>query len=221
MPTPFLSKPMFASPLRLFAVFALLFMLSAFGAPAQVTNLGDCSTIATFPYANGSGVAVDPHGNVFVTTVNGVLYEIAPNGTVTPVNLQGYTLNSPAGMVIDSAGNLYIADTKNNRVVEVAAGGNVSSVNLQGNSLVQPMAVAVDAAGDLFIADSGNSRVLEVATSNGNVSTVNLGSATPKLLQGVAASADGNTVYIAPTTRATGFSRLSTKSPTCIRVRRR
>jgi hypothetical protein len=70
-------------------------------------------------------------------------------------------LNSPTAVAVDDAGNVFIADTYNNRVVEEPAGGGAQKTVVTG--LSNPLGVAVDGAGDLFIADYGNKRVLEVA----------------------------------------------------------
>ncbi len=87
------------------------------------------------------------------------------------------TLNSPAGVYVDSAGRLWVADALNNRVLrfdEAAAkanGANADGVlgqidmhtmdsNTTQNTLYTPRAVFVDAAGRLWVADFDNSRVL-------------------------------------------------------------
>jgi sugar lactone lactonase YvrE len=98
------------------------------------------------------------------------------------------TLSAPQGAATDSSGNLFVADSGNNRVLEFAAPsaacspypcvdsapailvfgtcGNFKESGCPPNavsasSLFDPSAVAFDHAGDLFISDSGNSRVLE------------------------------------------------------------
>jgi sugar lactone lactonase YvrE len=94
----------------------------------------------------------------------------------------------------DAVGNLYIADTCNNRIRKVSldgvittvAGGGPSAMSAGGYyqpgywgdggraidaELKQPDAVAVDAAGNIYIADTGNFRVRKV-TSDGIITTV-------------------------------------------------
>ena len=82
-------------------------------------------------------------------------------------------LNGPAGIAVDSAGDLFIADQYNNVVREVnLATGTITTVAGNGTAgysgdngsghrrrTVLPQGVAVDAAGDLFIADAGNNGV--------------------------------------------------------------
>jgi sugar lactone lactonase YvrE len=87
---------------------------------------------------------------------------------------------------VDASGNLYIADTYNNRIREVAAGtGIITTVAGNGTQsysgdggaatsaeLNYPYGVAVDASGNLYIADCYNSRIRKVAAGTGIITTV-------------------------------------------------
>ena len=103
-------------------------------------------------------------------------------------------LNAPRGVAVDAQGNLYIADSGNNRVREVVASngqitGAQTIVNFAGSTngtagysgdsglavnaaLNQPRGMALDASGNLFIADFQNEVIREVTVSNGHISTV-------------------------------------------------
>ena len=85
---------------------------------------------------------------------------------------------------MDSSGNIFIADTSNDRIRKVDTSGNISTVAGTGNigfsgdggpatsaMLLRPIGVAVDSSGNLFIADTSNHRIRKVDTS-GNISTV-------------------------------------------------
>ncbi|BAP57689.1 hypothetical protein THII_3392 [Thioploca ingrica] len=92
-------------------------------------------------------------------------------------------LNRPAGVAVDSAGNLYIADFRNHRIRKVDSTGNMTTVTGTGTAgydgegiatskmLYYPRSVAVDRAGNLYIADHSNHRIRKV-DSTGNITTV-------------------------------------------------
>ena len=83
-------------------------------------------------------------------------------------------------MAVDGAGDLFIADTGNNRVVGVTAAGVASVLSVGAPGGLTPEGIyglAVDAAGDVYIADEQNSRVIEV-TAAGVASVVSTGSLT-------------------------------------------
>ena len=99
------------------------------------------------------------------------------------------TLNSPSGITIDGAGNLYIADTGNTRVREiVAATGIITTVAGDGApgtsssvgdgaaataaNLNAPWGVTLDIGGNLFIADTFHHRVRRVDGTTGIITTV-------------------------------------------------
>jgi serine/threonine protein kinase len=120
----------------------------------------------------------------------------APSGpTGQPAPASGQTvlpftgLNRPDGVAVDTTGNLYVTDSKNNRVVELAAGSATQAV-LPFTGLNHPDGVAVDTAGNLYVTDSANNRVVKLPA----------GSSTPAVLpftglndpEGVAVDAAGN-----------------------------
>ena len=143
------------------------------------------------------GVAVDAAGNLYIAdTANNMVRRVDSKGVISTFAGTGTAgssgdgsaatsaqLNGPQGLAVDSAGNLYIADTQNHRVRKVT-GGTISTVAGSGTAgfagdggaagsaqLNLPFGVAVDTAGNLYIAEFGNNRVRKVAT-NGNISTL-------------------------------------------------
>ena len=91
-------------------------------------------------------------------------------------------LNSPYGVGVDSAGNLFVADTGENRIRKVSNGiittvaGN-GSAGFGGDNgpatnaeLSYPSSIALDSVGNLYIVDHGNNRIRKV--SNGIITTV-------------------------------------------------
>ena len=163
------------------------------GNPSQ-TALGDgAATNASID--NVYGLAADANGNLYLaqyyegrvrkvsggyidTTAGNGLGGYAGDGVSAPAALMDY----PTRAAVNSAGNLYIADTDNNRIRKVS-GGVVATVAGNGTagfsgdgglatsaSLNRPWGVAVDAAGNLYIADNNNQRVRKV--SGGLISTI-------------------------------------------------
>jgi NHL repeat len=133
--------------------------------------------------------------NGFVTTVagTGLLGFSGDNGPATSAEL-----SVPRSSAIDTAGNLYIADSINNRIRRVSNGvittvAGSGTAGFSGDNgpatnaeLDIPVGVAVDAAGRVYIADSFNNRIrlLSIATSSCTYSV------TPASLQ--ASAAGGN-----------------------------
>ena len=157
-----------------------------------------------------SGLVLDSSGNLYIAdTVNNVVRKVTPDGVITTVvGLNNYTgntfngdgavatqasMNRPSAMLYDSAGNLYIADTKNNAIRKViAATGNITTVagtgnpvgNYTGNNgpavkatLNNPVGIALDGSGNLYIADTDNN-VIRMVSKIGTITTV-AGNGTP------------------------------------------
>jgi uncharacterized protein (TIGR03437 family) len=143
------------------------------------------------------GVAVDSFGNVFIAdetnnrirkvTLAGTISTVAGTGTAG-FNGDGQATSSelfqPAGIAVDSGGNLFIADNGNNRIRKLTPAGAISTVagdgtpGYKGDGLLatsaelnQPSGVAVDSNNNLYIADLANNVVRKV-TSAGIISTV-------------------------------------------------
>jgi serine/threonine-protein kinase len=138
----------------------------------------------TLPFTglNTQGVAVDSAGNLYVTEIypNKQVLELAAGSSTPtvlpftgfkPVDATAVDVNGPEGVAVDTAGNLYVTDTGNNRVRKLPAGSDTQTV-LPFTGLNDPPGVAVDTAGTLYVADAGNNRVLKLAA----------GSSTPTVL---------------------------------------
>jgi uncharacterized protein (TIGR03437 family) len=159
---------------------------------------GDDSAATVAQLCSPAGVAADANGNVFVAdTCNNRIRKISATGIITTVVGNGVLgsggdgglataaqLNGPSGVVVDAPGNLFIADTANQRIRKVSTSGIITTVAGTGTSgfggdgglataaqLRLPQGVAVDGSGNLFIADTDNSRIRKVSTS-GIITTV-------------------------------------------------
>ena len=141
-------------------------------------------------------MALDGSGNLYIAdTSNNRIRKVDSSGNITTVagtGTSGFSgdgaaavaaqLNRPGGLALDGSGNLYIADTSNNRIRKVDSSGNISTVAGGGSSLGDggaataarlngPQGVALDGSGNLYIADTLNQRIRKV-DSSGNISTV-------------------------------------------------
>ncbi len=167
-----------------------------------IRKIDTTGTINTFSTnANFSGLwnmATDAAGNVYVADLGTcVIWKVNSSGVATAVAgtifVCGYAgdgglatsaqLNSPLGIAVDKAGNLYIGDSGNNRVRKVNTRGLISTITGDGNcgftgdgglataaEVCFPEGMAVDTLGNVYLADAGNARVREI--SKGTINTI-------------------------------------------------
>jgi uncharacterized protein (TIGR03437 family) len=142
-------------------------------------------------------VATDSFGNLYVADQNnnrvrkvdskGIITTIAGNGAPGFTGDGGpatqASLNSPAGLCLDAANNLYIADVGNYRIRKVDSSGNITTVAGNGiesysgdggpatqASMYIPIRCVIDAAGNLYVADQSGQRIRMINTA-GIIST--------------------------------------------------
>ena len=155
--------------------------LSATGTPATSVPLN-------FP----TGVALNSTGEVLIATNNsnyvvkvdnaGLIVHIAGTGSGFYSGDGGPAtaaeVNTPTGGAADAAGNIYFADSWNQRIRKVSTSGIITTVAGNGTygfsgdggpataaTLADPISVTADAAGNLFIVDKGNHVIRKVNTA--------------------------------------------------------
>lgn len=161
---------------------------------------GQSGSSVSAPLQRPTGVAFDTQGDLYIAeTNNQAIRRVTPAGAMTTVagsGVQGFggdggpavlaQLDSPAGVAVDAAQNLYLADTHNHRIrrVDVATGTitTIAGTGMAGYAgdrgpataakLCLPTALAVDGAGDVYFSDSGNHRIREIVAATGVVVTV-------------------------------------------------
>ena len=164
--------------------------------------------------------AVDASGNIFISTWNHRIFKIDPAGHLTAFAGNGIggfggdggpardaMLNTPTGVAVDGAGNVYICDWGNRvirrvdaatlQITTVAGGGFDTSDGVPATTagFGGPNGVAVDSAGQIYIADPGANNVRKV-DSAGLITTV----ATGPLLFPMAVEVDGvGNIFVADT----------------------
>lgn len=147
-----------------------------FNVPTGITT-DESGTLYTTDFSN-SRLLSFPKDTIVATTVWGQSGSFTTNASGTAAG----NLNGPSGVTIDKNGNVYLADSTNNRVLYFPKGNTLATrvygqlndftcgaVNNNGgctsgvvsaDSLNAPSSVALDSAGKVYIADSGNHRVL-------------------------------------------------------------
>jgi uncharacterized protein (TIGR03437 family) len=147
---------------------------------------GDGGPAAQATLSQPAACAVDPAGNLFIAdTGNNVIREVTTDGNIRTVAGTGTagssgdegpaaaaTLRAPAGVAADAFGDVFIADTGNNRLRLITADGVLHAIAGQGSAgfagdganalaalLNGPAGLCVDASGDVYFADRGNNRV--------------------------------------------------------------
>lgn len=190
--------------------------------PDSATTCGDNGPGISAELAAPNGVFVDSAGNIFIAdTDDYVIREVTTAGTISTVagnyaqctaqltswpgcgdgsTSTGAQLNTPYGVFVDPAENIYIADTFDNRIrvaanpsatqpvtiagVAIAPGdiATVAGTGARGYAgdngsptaaqLDTPWGVFVDSAGDIFIADTENAAIREVVIASGLIQTV-------------------------------------------------
>ena len=203
-----------------------------------IQSSGDGGLAIKASLVNTNDVVFDNTGNYFITDGNGTKFSIrkvSSSGVISRFagnNTSGFSgdgglainaqINSPQGLGIDNAGNLYISDGGNRVIRKVNSSGIISTIagtpgvfGYSGDGgpatsaqLGFPAGIAVDGTGNIYFADPGKNVVRKISAS-GIITTVtgngtagfsgNGGPATSALLDGptdVALDAAGN-LYIA------------------------
>ncbi|MDT7689099.1 MAG: hypothetical protein QOE46_1858 [Acidobacteriota bacterium] len=174
----------------------------------KLTPQGEVSTLAggREGFADGAGagasfntpsaLALDREGNLYVAdTGNNRIRKITPDGNVTTVAGDGNAglrdgsaaqaqFNAPVGVAVDKDGNVYVADTYNDRIRLITKEGDVRTFAGAGRpgqtdgsrdtaQFDTPCAIVATQAGEVYVADTGNNRLRKI-TKDGQVTTLNL-----------------------------------------------
>ncbi len=180
------------------------------------TACGDGAAATSAQLNNPNGIALDASGNIFIADTSDNRIRVVNTGTIAitfwGVTIQpddiatvagngtaGYSgdkgpatsaeLSGPYGVFVDSAENIFIADTDNSVIREVAASsGTITTVAGNGTQCTQspcgdggaatsaqlgfPAGVFVDGTENIYIADTFDNRIREVTASSGIITTV-------------------------------------------------
>ncbi|MBW7474827.1 cadherin-like beta sandwich domain-containing protein [Paenibacillus oenotherae] len=171
---------------------------------------GDGGSAITARLYYPDAVAADSHGNLYIAdTYNNRIRKVDTSGIMSTVagssGVDGYSgdggpavsaqLNEPEGVTVDGSGNLYIADTDNNRIRKVNPNGNITTLvgtgaaNYSGDGgpgmlaeIDSPSGLVVDSSGNLYIADKYNYAIRKqlpyIPSSDASLSNITLSSGT-------------------------------------------
>lgn len=162
------------------------------GWKANVTTIaGDGSPLVL---SDPFGVAVAEDGTIYVADAgeSNRIRKLSPDGSVTTLagGGEGFadgagaaaSFNTPSALALGPDGNLYVADTGNNRIRKITPDGKVSTVAGNGTAgyvdgpaaqaqFNGPVGLAVSVRGDIYVADTYND-VIRMITSEGEVTTI-------------------------------------------------
>jgi trimeric autotransporter adhesin len=160
--------------------------VSTYAGNGNAAYFGDGGQATSASINAPEGLALDAAGNLYIADTNdNAIRKVTPDGLITTIAGNGLTgfagdgglatraqLNRPRAVAVDSAGNVYVADTGNHRVRRVDTAGNIATIAGNGatdflpddsaginSSLSDPRGVAVDSEGNVYISDTGHNRV--------------------------------------------------------------
>jgi sugar lactone lactonase YvrE len=164
------------------------------GSAGSYGNSDGTGSAARFNYPEG--IAVDTAGNIFVAdTFSHTVRKVTSAGVVTTLAGTAGSFGStdatgsaarfyyPLDIAVDTAGNLFVADTENHTIRKVTSGGVVTTLaGMAGSSGTSdgtgsaarfyfPSGVSLDTAGNIFVADQVNNTIRKI-TSAGVVTTL-------------------------------------------------
>ena len=168
---------------------------SVFAGKADASGSADgAGDVARF--ATPRGIAIDPAGNLYVADEgNSNIRKITPAGVVSTLagtagqsgsmDGTGFAARfaAPRALTVDTAGNVFVADTDNHAIRKITPAGVVTTfaghagaagaTNGTGGAarFSEPRGIAVDAAGNVYVADTGNQAIRQI-TPDGVVTTV-------------------------------------------------
>jgi sugar lactone lactonase YvrE len=166
----------------------------------RVDLAGSIHQVQVSGFSGALSLATDMSGNLYVAErlgnrIRKINLRTNATAIIAGTGTAGFTgdggpgisaqIHAPAHLVIDGLGNIYFADSLNNRIRKIAAGSFIistvagSSAGFSGDGgpatsaqLNNPQGVALDSAGNLYIADTGNNRIRKVSAATGIITTV-------------------------------------------------
>jgi sugar lactone lactonase YvrE len=177
--------------IRAVAPSGLVSTLAGSGTAAWADGTGTAASynnpygVATYPGSGTIYVADFNNNRIRMLTPSGVTTTVAGGATIAWADGQGTSarLHRPAGLAVDSAGTVFVADSGNHRIRKLSPLGamttlagsasNTPFVNGVGSSSTfsNPRGVAVDPSGNVYVGDTNNNRIRHIRP-DGTVTTL-------------------------------------------------
>ena len=167
------------------------------GAGSAGGTNGDGGPATSAALNNPSGLSVDTSGNVYIPEGYQKIRKVSSSGIITTFAGTGQNgsngdggaatlaqLSGPRYVSADTSGNVYIADSFNNKIRKVSsgiittfagtgtAGSSVDGISATLAQLNDPAGVTVDSSGNVFIAEWGNNKIRMVSIRSGIIITI-------------------------------------------------
>lgn len=184
----------------------ILSLLHSFSGDAQIItrfagggiSLGDGGQATAAKLSRPAQIALDAAGNVYIADYNQHrIRKVTPSGVITTIagtGVAGYNgsgmpatmaqLYSPAGVALDTAGNIYVSELNGGRVRKILPTGmmytiaGTGSYTYNGDGIpataanFAPMGMCLDVAGNIYFADYVNHRIRKINKTTGIISSV-------------------------------------------------
>src|SRR5215469_2368082 len=176
-------------------------LITTIAGSSNARSAADNGPAAAATLDRPTALTLDPQGNLYladigshrirrITASTSVITTVAGTGTQGSGGdgsaATAALIDSPGGLAADATGNLYLADTHNQRIRRIdAISGAITTVAGSGSQgysgdsnsamaakLALPQGLTIDAQGNVYVADTANHRIRRIDASTGKITTI-------------------------------------------------